>query len=205
FQTLKTFTIYRSSAGSGKTRTLAKEYLKLALRNKASYFRHILAVTFANKATQEMKDRILHYLDIFIKGTPDPLADELKRDLKIDEQTFRQNATELRSEILHQYDQFSISTIDAFFQKVIRAFTRESGLMGDYRLEVDQDAVLEEVINNLIDELGENKELTKWVVEFAREKLENDKAWDVRSSLIEFANEIFREEFKAIEKQVREG
>ncbi|HWA35520.1 MAG TPA: UvrD-helicase domain-containing protein [Cyclobacteriaceae bacterium] len=202
---LKTFTLYRSSAGSGKTRTLAKEYLKLALRNKASYFRHILAVTFANKATQEMKDRILLYLDIFIKGTPDALADELKQELKMDEQTFRQNATELRAEILHQYDQFSISTIDAFFQKVIRAFTRESGLMGDYRLEVDQDTVLEEVINELIDELGENKELTKWVVEFAKENLENDRAWDVRTSLVEFAREIFREEFKAIEKEVREG
>jgi ATP-dependent helicase/nuclease subunit A len=162
-------------------------------------------VTFANKATQEMKDRILVYLDIFIKGTPDPLADELKDELKVDDQTFRQNATELRAEILHQYDQFSISTIDAFFQKVIRAFTRESGLMGDYRLEVDQDTVLEEVINNLIDELGENKELTKWVVEFAKENLENDRAWDVRTSLVEFANEIFREEFKAIEKEVREG
>ncbi len=152
-----------------------------------------------------MKDRILLYLDAFIKGTPDPLADELKAELKLDDLTFRQNATELRAEILHQYDQFSISTIDAFFQKVIRAFTRESGLMGDYRLEVDQDAVLEEVINTLIDELGENKELTKWVVEFAKENLENDKAWDVRTSLIEFAREIFREEFNAIEKEVREG
>ncbi len=152
-----------------------------------------------------MKDRILHYLDIFIKGIPDPLADELKSDLKIDNQTFVQNCTELRSEILHQYDQFSISTIDAFFQRVIRAFTRESGLIGDYRLEVDQDTVLEEVINDLIDELGENKELTRWVVEFAKENLENDRAWDVRTSLIEFAKEIFREEFKAIEKEVREG
>ena len=152
-----------------------------------------------------MKDRILHYLDIFIKGIPDPLADELKSDLKIDNQTFVQNCTELRSEILHQYDQFSISTIDAFFQRVIRAFTRESGLIGDYRLEVDQDTVLEEVINDLIDELGENKELTRWVVEFAKENLENDRAWDVRNSLVEFAREIFREEFKTIEKEVREG
>ncbi len=152
-----------------------------------------------------MKDRILLYLDIFIKDSPDPLAEELKSELKLDDQTFRQNATELRAEILHQYDQFSISTIDAFFQKVIRSFTRESGLIGDYRLEVDQDTVLEEVINDLIDELGQNKELTKWVVEFAKANLENDKPWDVRASLVDFANEIFREEFKAIEKEVREG
>ena len=80
-----------------------------------------------------------------------------------------------------------------FFQKVIRSFTREAGLVGDYRLEVDQDAVLEEVIDNLIDELGENSELTDWVVDFAKENLENERSWDVRYSLIEFAREIFRE------------
>ena len=150
-----------------------------------------------------MKDRILDYLNDFANGVSDPLADELKKELKLDDPTFRQNCTELQSEILHHYDQFSISTIDAFFQRVIRSFTRESGLIGDYRLEVDQEAVLEEVINNLIDELGDKPALTRWVVEFAKENLENDRAWDVRASLMEFAKEIFREEFKVIEEQVR--
>ena len=150
-----------------------------------------------------MKDRILGYLNDFAKGADDSLAAELKRDLKQDEVTFRQNCAELQSEILHHYDQFSISTIDAFFQKVIRSFTRESGLMGDYRLEVDTNAVLEEVINNLIDELGDKPELTKWVVEFAQDSLLNERAWDVRKSLGKFAEEIFREEFKAIEGNVK--
>jgi ATP-dependent helicase/nuclease subunit A len=198
----KTFSIYRSSAGSGKTRTLAKEYLKLALQYKADYFKYILAVTFTNKASQEMKNRILAYLDDFARGNSNELAAELKAELNLDDQTFQQNAQAVQAGILHQYAQFSISTIDAFFQKVIRSFTRESGLIGDYRLEVDHDAVLEEVIDNLIDELGSNKELTEWVVEFARENLENERAWDVRYSLIEFAREIFREEFKSIEDAV---
>jgi ATP-dependent helicase/nuclease subunit A len=198
----KTFSIYRSSAGSGKTRTLAKEYLKLALNFKADYFKYILAVTFTNKASQEMKDRILAYLDDFAKGRPNELAAELKEKLGLDDQTFQQNSQAAQAAVLHQYAQFSISTIDAFFQKVIRSFTRESGLIGDYRLEAEHDAVLEEVIDNLIDELGSNKELTDWVVEFAKENLENERAWDVRYSLIEFAREIFREEFKAIEDDV---
>ncbi len=198
----KTFHIYRSSAGSGKTRTLAKEYLKLALRSRHDYFRHILAVTFANKATQEMKDRILAYLDDFANGRTNELAIELKNELKLDDVTFQQNSQEVQSAILHKYSLFSISTIDAFFQKVIRAFTRESGLVGDYRLEVDQDSVLEEVINDLIDELGNNEQLTKWVVDFAKENLENDRAWDVRQSLKTFAEQIFREEFKAIENDL---
>jgi ATP-dependent helicase/nuclease subunit A len=159
-------------------------------------------VTFTNKASQEMKDRILAYLDDFAQGRDNELASELKSELGLDDMTFQARCQETQSAILHGYSQFSISTIDAFFQKVIRSFTRESGLVGDYRLEVEQDAVLETVIDNLIDELGNNTELTDWVVEFAKENLENERAWDVRYSLIEFAREIFREEFKAIEESV---
>ncbi len=149
-----------------------------------------------------MKDRILAYLDDFSQGRPNELAEELKGELNLDDQTFQANSQATQAAILHSYAQFSISTIDAFFQKVIRSFTRESGLTGDYRLEVEQDAVLETVIDNLIDELGNNKELTDWVVDFARENLENERAWDVRYSLIEFAKEIFREEFKAVEEEI---
>ena len=200
----KTFSIYRSSAGSGKTRTLAKEYLKLSLGHKNDYFKYILAVTFTNKATQEMKDRILAYLADFSNAKENDLTKELQKELGLDANTFQMYAQETLSLILHRYDQFSISTIDAFFQKVIRSFTREAGLVGDYRLEVEQEPVLEEVIDNLIDELGANEDLTKWVVEFANENLENERAWDIRKSLIEFSNEIFREEFKEIEQAVNE-
>lgn len=151
-----------------------------------------------------MKTRILHYLDVFAKGEPSDLADELKSELGMDDLTFQQNSQSVQSVILHQYSQFSISTIDAFFQRVIRSFTRESGLIGDYRLEVDHDAIVDEVIDSLIDELGHNKELTSWVVEFAKENLENERAWDVRVNLKQFAKEIFREEFKAIEESVHQ-
>ncbi len=149
-----------------------------------------------------MKDRILAYLNDFANGIDNELTQELQESLRLDDLTFRQYAQEAQSAILHKYAQFSISTIDAFFQKVIRSFTREAGLVGDYRLEVDQTAVLEEVIDNLVDELGTNKELTDWVVEFAKENLENERAWDVRSSLIDFAEEIFKDEFKDIETVV---
>jgi ATP-dependent exoDNAse (exonuclease V) beta subunit len=149
-----------------------------------------------------MKDRILAYLDDFATGRTNPLADELKQLLSLDELTFRERSQEVQTFILHKYSQFSISTIDAFFQKVIRSFTRESGLVGDYRLEVEHDEVMQDVINNLIDELGTNEELTRWVVDFAKENLANERAWDVRYSLLEFSNEIFREEFKQIEDDV---
>ncbi len=149
-----------------------------------------------------MKDRILAYLDEFANGRPNELAEELKKELKLDANTFQERSQDVQREILHNYSQFSISTIDAFFQRVIRSFTRESGLMGDYRLEIEQDLVLEEVIDDLIDELGSNKELTEWVVEFAKDSLENERAWDVRASLRQFAEQIFREEFKVIEDEI---
>lgn len=198
----KPFQIYRSSAGSGKTRTLAKEYLKLALRFRSDYFKHILAVTFTNKSTQEMKDRIMRYLDDFANGRANELAAELQSELGLDSSTFQSHAREVQAEILHNYNEFSISTIDAFFQKVIRSFTREAGILGDYRLEVENDEVMEQVISNLISELGGSEQLTKWVVELALQNLENDRSWDMRQSLATFSNEIFREEFKAIEENL---
>lgn len=149
-----------------------------------------------------MKDRILAYLDDFAQGRENDLSEELRKDLGLDASTFQLYAQETQAEILHKYSQFSISTIDAFFQKVIRSFTREAGLAGDYRLEVEQVPVMEEVIDNLIDELGTHEQLTRWVVEFANENLANERAWDVRSSLISFSEEIFKEEYREIEDEV---
>lgn len=149
-----------------------------------------------------MKDRILDYLYDFSNGQGGLLAEELKNELALDDQLFRERSQELLAAILHGYAQFSISTIDAFFQKVIRSFTREAGLVGDYRLEIETDIVLEEVMDRLMEELGSNENLTRWLVDFANENLENDRAWDVRSSLIQFSQEIFSENFKAIEQEL---
>ena len=149
-----------------------------------------------------MKDRILAYLDDFANNRDNDLSEELQKELNLDASTFQMYAQETQAGILHNYAQFSISTIDAFFQKVIRSFTREAGLVGDYRLEVEQEPIMEEVIDNLMDELGSNEQLTKWVVDFANEQLENERAWDVRSSLIKFSEEIFKEEFREIEEEV---
>jgi ATP-dependent helicase/nuclease subunit A len=199
----KTFHIYRSSAGSGKTRTLAKRYILLALSRQPEYFKFILAVTFANKATQEMKSRILEYLDDFANGRVNNLSKEIKSELGIDDDTLKSRSREVLAFILHRYSQFSISTIDAFFQRVIRSFTREAGLMGNFRLEVDTDYVLDEVIAALMDDLGPNrKDLTNWVVEFSRGRLMEGENWNVEAALKEFAKEIFKERFKEVEDQI---
>lgn len=196
------FKIYKSSAGSGKTRTLAKEYLKIALSGDDFLFKKILAITFTNKATQEMKDRILSYLKKFAKGESDSLAEELKRELSISDGEFKQKSATVLSCILHNYNEFSICTIDAFFQRVIRSFTKELGIGGGYKLELDQDIVLEKVVDGVVAEVGTNTSLTKWVIDFAKENLHKDKAWDVRQTLRAFAQEILREDFRLIEDQV---
>lgn len=147
-----------------------------------------------------MKGRILEYLDDFANGRPNNLSAEIKTELQIDDATLQSKSKEVLAVILHRYSQFSISTIDAFFQRVIRSFTREAGLMGNFRLEVDTDLVLDEVIAALFDELGpERKDLTDWVVQFSREKLLEGDNWNVEYSLKQFAREIFKEQFKTVE------
>ncbi len=197
----KPFKIYRSSAGSGKTYTLAREYLKLAFK-RPQYFKHILAVTFTNKATAEMKDRVIEYLDDFANGEPHAMAEELKSYLKVDDNTFRKKSKEILSNILHGYSFLSINTIDAFFQKVIRSFSREIGLQGGFQLELDQTGVLDEVIDNLMEEVGENKELTDWLIQFSERKVEDGKSWDIRKEIKNLSFEIFKERFRAIEGEL---
>jgi ATP-dependent helicase/nuclease subunit A len=202
----KPFRIYKSSAGSGKTRILAREYIRLALRNK-DYFRYIVAMTFTNKSTQEMKDRILNYLSDFAQGKSEDLALEIiaeqrESDSAIDLPGLMKKSEEVLLLLLHHYSEFSISTIDAFFQRIIRSFTRETGLLGNFRLEVDNALVMEEVIALLMQQLGRNRELLGWVLDFSMEKLVAGENWDVRTALLDFSKQIEKEEFKTIEEGV---
>lgn len=202
----KPFHIYRSSAGSGKTRVLAREYIRLALR-RPDYFRYILAMTFTNKSTQEMKDRILQYLTAFSNGESQDLATEIideqrKEGVLLTPVDLRKKSKETLDFLLHHYAEFSVSTIDAFFQRIIRSFTRETGLLGNFRLEVDNAAVQEEVIALLMAQLRDNVELRGWVIDFSMDKLVDGKDWDVRKALLNFAKLIEKEEFKRIEEGV---
>lgn len=195
------FVIYRSSAGSGKTYTLVKEYLLIALNNPDD-FRHTLAITFTNKAMQEMKSRILEYLHDFIEGKPHAMRQDLMKELNFNEQEFTQRCQMLFNNVLHKYSDFSISTIDAFFQRIIRSFTKELGLYGQYQLELDQDLVLLQAIDDLLADLKENQDLTQWIIQFAEEQLNEGKSWDIRRALMGLGQEIFKEHFVAHEKQL---
>jgi ATP-dependent exoDNAse (exonuclease V) beta subunit len=204
--TTKPFHIYRSSAGSGKTRVLARSYIQLALK-RPDYFKYILAMTFTNKSTQEMKDRILHYLYDFTQDKSQDLANEIIKQLESEQirlslKELKERSAQILSLLLHRYSEFSISTIDAFFQRVIRSFSRETGLLGNFRLEVDNELMLEEVVNLLMDDLTNNPQLRSWVLDFSIEKLQQGENWDIRTALSDFARLMKDESFKSIEEDV---
>lgn len=198
-------TVYRASAGAGKTHTLTGEYLTLLFSAPQAY-RRILAVTFTNKATDEMKSRIVEELYRLASGQPSDYLHPLSRKFGLDEAALRAKGRRILIAILHDYSSFNISTIDRFFQQTMRAFTREIGLQGGYSLELDQDQVLAEVIDNLIGSLDKeaNKELLGWLVRFAADKVENGQAWNLRHDIARLSGELFKESYKVFEKELQE-
>ncbi|MDN5296376.1 MAG: ATP-dependent helicase/nuclease subunit, partial [Bacteroidota bacterium] len=140
--------IYKASAGSGKTHRLTGEYLRLLYGGENNY-KHILAVTFTNKATDEMKSRIVKELHHLATNQKSGYLDDLMNEFEMDETSVRRKAKNLLETILHDYSAFSVSTIDRFFQQTVRAFTREIGLAGNYNIELDQTTLLNEAIDLL--------------------------------------------------------
>ncbi|GAB2631164.1 UvrD-helicase domain-containing protein [Belliella aquatica] len=199
------FIIYKSSAGSGKTYTLTMEYLKLALKNPEN-FRSILAVTFTNKATQEMKERIIKELKrLKTDVKPNEKMDgEIMAALGLSVEELKLRASQTLTAILHDYSRFSVSTIDSFFQKVVRAFAREMDLNAKFEVELDQDAVLERVVDRVVMQVMDDEFLHKWLVDYAVEQIQNGKSWDIRKNIKELGRQIFQEDFKKYAPEIRE-
>ena len=178
------FTIYNASAGSGKTFTLVKEYLKILFASDSPYlFKNILAITFTNKAVAEMKDRIISTLKQFsdeaILKQPNPMFEAICNDLEMSPETLHDKAQKLLNTIIHNYAAFDISTIDGFTHKLIRTFAHDLKLPLNFEVELDQDALLNEAVDSLINKAGTDVALTNVLVDFAIEKADDDKSWDV--------------------------
>ena len=178
------FTIYNASAGSGKTFTLVKAYLKILLQsNNTEQFKRILAITFTNKAVAEMKERIIKMLKSFsdkaILAQQDPMFETICAELNITPEEAHKKSGLLLNTILHNYAAFDISTIDGFTHKIIRTFAHDLRLPLNFEVELDQDALLTEAVDSLIAKAGTDAALTKVLVDFAIEKADDDKSWDV--------------------------
>lgn len=218
------FTIYDASAGSGKTFTLVKEYLKILLTSpKNDAYRNILAITFTNKAVGEMKSRIVTSLSEFTKDDPSPkaveLMDAIQQETTLNAIEIKIKAQQIIKNIIHNYASFDISTIDKFTHKVIRAFAHDLGLPITFDVSLETENLLTEAVDAIIAQAGEEETLTKLLVDFTMEKTDDDKSWDITREILETGRLLLNEnnrneiihfqdktitEFVEIKKKVKE-
>ncbi|MBD79944.1 MAG: hypothetical protein CL840_13610 [Crocinitomicaceae bacterium] len=182
-------TVYKSSAGSGKTFTLVKEYLKIALKQaRGSGIKSILALTFTNKAALEMRKRIVKYL---YELCDENLRQESNmyelllhdKELGYDHTELIDRAKQLLHQLLHQYSLFSVSTIDRFSHGIIRTFSNELGLTNDFEIDLEVEELLRDAIENLIGRAGHDSELTDFLTRFSLDRIENDQSWRIEDEI----------------------
>ncbi|MDR3181215.1 MAG: UvrD-helicase domain-containing protein [Prevotellaceae bacterium] len=197
--------IYNASAGSGKTYTITLEYLRWLLSYPApEAFRSVLAVTFTNKATEEMKNRIVQALHHVAESRNKALSASLCEMLHLSPDELSKRATALRTAILHDYSHFAVSTIDKFFQKIIRAFMHEAGLLPEFTIELDTARLLAESIEKLLQDAGQDAALKEWLGVLVKRRIEDGRNWDPRMDLASIGEEVFKESFHRLGQEFQE-
>lgn len=184
------FSIYNASAGSGKTYTLVKEYLKIVLSAKSNdAYRNILAITFTNKAVHEMKSRIVESLTDFCSDNPaqktQDLMESISSEINLSTEAIKVKARSIIKHLIHNYAAFDISTIDKFTHRVIRTFARDLNLPPTFEVSLDTDSLLTEAVDALIARAGSDEVLTKLLVDFTMTKIDDDKSWDISREIQE--------------------
>lgn len=189
--------IYKASAGSGKTFTLAVNYIQMVIENPEEY-RHILAVTFTNKATAEMKQRILSKLYGIANNTSDakPYFDEVQHHTRLDEHVIRARAKKALQLLVHDYSHFRVETIDSFFQSILRGLARELDLGTGMTIELDTRKVISEAIDTLLKELQPLDPTLIWISDYITEELEKGNHWNITDGLKSFAANIHNEQYQ---------
>lgn len=192
------FKIYTASAGSGKTFTIVKEYLAICLGDNSDAYREILAVTFTNKAANEMKAKILNFLLGIIDNSQETgirlMKNFLLEKTGVMEQVLVERSKTLYTKILHNYSDMSVSTIDSFVQHLSRSFARELGLPSQYSVMLDDDDLIDEIIQMLSDEIGHNKFITNVLSQFVEYNLSEETSWNVKSIIGDFIGKLLKED-----------
>lgn len=186
--------VYKASAGSGKTFTLAVQFIRQLIEDPKAY-RRILAVTFTNKATAEMKERILEQLLGIargLKGSKGYLIVLMKETGKTEEE-IKKAAAETLHLILHDYSRFRIETIDSFFQSVMRNLARELELGANLSIELNNTEVLSDAVDSMIEKLDRNSPVLYWMLEHIEERIADDKKWNISDEMKNFGRNIFDE------------
>ena len=197
-QKSKPFKIYKASAGSGKTFTIVREYLTLCLGDNIDAYREILAVTFTNKAANEMKAKILYFLLGIIDGSQKEDICQMKEYLVsaigVEEKELVRRAKQLYVRMLHNYSDMAVCTIDSFVQRLSRSFARELELPGQYSVILDNDDLIDEIIKRLSDEIGKNDFITKILSNFVEYNLSEETSWNVKKLIGEYIEKLLSED-----------
>ncbi|NER14306.1 UvrD-helicase domain-containing protein [Leptobacterium flavescens] len=202
------FKIYNASAGSGKTFTLVKEYLKILLQTSyQDSFKQVLAITFTNKAVNEMKERIIKNLEEFsnpsILEKPSPMFSGLAKELGLTEVNLMERSEKILKRILHNYAFFDVVTIDKFNHRLLRTFAFDLKLPMNFEVALDTELLIEEAIDQLIFKAGTEEKLTKVLVDFALEKADDDKSWDIAIDLKKVASLLLNENHSSALQSVK--
>ena len=197
--------VYKAGAGSGKTFQIAKHYLRqLILNQKPQVIFRLIGITFTNKAAEEMKKRIIENLIKASQGENSDVMTEVAKELKeeIQKQTGITNDVDYQheiikrskhrlQEILHHYDEFQLTTIDKLMYKIIKTFARDMQLSTDVEVEMDYKEVVNRLIDNLINKAQPGSLLSRFFIDFALEKIDDEKHWDIKKDLVDIDKIIF--------------
>jgi len=192
------FDIINASAGSGKTFALTKRILTKILKSKdENYFKRILALTFTNRAADEMKSRILKNLKDFsesqIKDSPTEMFEQVKKELALSSDKIIILAKERLNLLLHNYSFFQIETLDSFNHHIIRSFYKELNLDPDFRVVIEAEEILDQSVSRIFENIENDKEISSLIKDFSIKKISEGKSWDVEFDLKEFAQSVLKE------------
>lgn len=198
----KNLHIYRSSAGSGKTYSLVRNFIGMALVGDGTtfyprYFRHILAITFTNKAASEMKERVLSFISDLSKGVGQgkdhSFFSHIQEDTSLSDEDIKNRSQQILTAILHNYTDLSISTIDKFVFRIVRTFAHDLQMAQAFEVEMDKDLLIQPTVSFLISRIGTNKEVSDALVAFALSKADEGKSYNLENALEQFAKHLFIE------------
>lgn len=197
----KPLTVYKASAGSGKTFTLTVDYISILVANPEDY-RKILAVTFTNKATMEMKVRIMSQLYGIAKGlkSSDDYFRQVKERTRLGDVVIRKNAQMALTLLTHKYNNFRVQTIDSFFQHILRNLAHELNLTANLKIDLNDEQIEAKAVDELVENLEQGQPILSWIRDYIDESIEDDKGWNVLGKIKEFGKNIFKEFYKEHEK-----
>ena len=197
--------VYNASAGAGKTFALVRDYLSILFSSSNDYqFRHILAITFTNKAVAEMKTRITDNLKDFSEGKTSPMFHAIAEVTGLDEEAIQKKSARLLRNIIQDYASFDVVTIDTFTHRIIRTFARDLKIAQNFEVELNTEEVLQLAVDNLIDRAGSDPQLTPVLLDYALEKVGDDKSWDISKDFYDIAKLLLSENDRKYIKLLQE-